>query len=375
MDDCRQTRDESISKLEDSNRRLAEESGKELYHRIFDTAADGLLLVDQHGVICEANRAACEIHGYSANELNGLAVIELIHPKDRHLCRAVTERIVAGDIAQVRAVNLHKDGSAIPVELRVSLFEFLDRKLALCVIHDLTERSKAEEAIDKEQRHLRRLLEMHEHDRQLVAYEIHDGFIQSLVGARMLLDMPSRHIHPHMRDRFEKAVHLIERSVEEARRLISGQRPLILDEHGLRAAIEHLVCERQKSDGPEILYEEQVSFGRLVPPLETAVFRVVQEGLNNAERHSRSPRIQLRMTQTDGHLQVEVRDWGVGFNPAGVGPSCFGLEGLRQRARLFGGTAQIDSVVGSGTTVTVEFPLVTGVAQECPEDEILPDGS
>ncbi len=343
------------------------ESNRELYQRIFETTADAILLVDAEGAICEANRAACEVFGYRADELIGMAVVELIHPQDRHLFEQVADQVVSGGIAQLRALNLRKDGSFFMVELRASLLEFVDQKLALCVVRDLTARLKAEEALEKERRHLRLLLEMHEHDRQLVAYEIHDGFVQSLVGARMLLDMPSRHVHPHMRERFEKAVRLIERSVQEARRLISGQRPLILDERGLMAAIEHLVCERRKPGNAEIVYQDEVFFDRLVAPLETAIFRVVQEGLTNAERHSRSARIQLRVIQSDGRLRVEIRDWGVGFDPAGVGSGCFGLEGIRQRARLFGGTARIDSAVGAGTTIAVEFPLVGRTAEESEE--------
>ncbi len=499
MNDHPQTRNELISELENLRRRVAEleafpdretttetalRNSEELYHRIFDTAADGLFLVDQDGRITQANQAASELYGYTPQELTGLEVDQLIHPDDRHLFGQINQQLIAGGNPQVEAANLRKDGSEISVELRATLFEFHHTMHALCVVRDLTARRKAEQdledsekrfrlafeegplgmvignfegriakanralcemlgysieeleglsidelthpddlrlnyeflqqlrkqapqptvekrylrkdgevrwgrvtasvipgrpgnrshafamiediterkaaqqAVETEQRHLRRLLEMHEHERQLVAYEIHDGFVQSLVGARMLLDIPRKHMAPDLIDRYEKAVGLIDRGIEEARRLISGQRPLILDERGLMAAIEHLVCERQIEDGPEIVYQDLVSFNRLAPPLETAVFRVVQEGLNNAERHSQSPKIRLLVTQVDDRLRVEVQDWGVGFDPADISQRCFGLEGLRERARLFGGTATIDTTPGAGTTVTVEFPIV-----------------
>lgn len=331
---------------------------KEVYHGIFESVADGLLLADRDGRITDVNRAACEIYGYSAAELIGRDVVEIIHPDHRHLFAQVAEQILAGGNAHLEAANLHKDGSTIFIELRATIFDFENTRKALCVVRDLTAKKKAQEALDQEQRHLRRLLEMLEHDRQLVAYEIHDGFVQSLVGARMLLDMPCEQFQPNMIDRFEKAVALLDRGIEEARRLISGQRPLILDERGLMAAIEHLVCERQVDNGPEIVYQDLVSFGRLAPPLETAIFRVVQEGLNNAERHSQSTKVRLRVAQMGDRLRVEIQDWGVGFDPANVGQDCFGLEGLRERARIFGGNTEIDTAPGVGTTVTIEFPIV-----------------
>ena len=331
---------------------------KEIYHGIFESVADGLLLVDRDGTITDANRAACETYGYPVDELIGREVVELICPEYRHLFAQVAEQIHSGGTAHLEAANLRKDGSIIFIELRVTIFEFENTKKALCVVRDLTARKKAEQALEREQGHLRRLLEMLEHDRQLVAYEIHDGFVQSLVGARMLLDMPHEQLAPNECERFEKAVDLLNRGIEEARRLISGQRPLILDERGLMAAIDHLVCERKIGNSQEIEYQDLVSFDRLAPPLETAVFRVVQEGLNNAERHSQSHKVRLRVTQEDERLCVEIRDWGVGFDPNCVGENCFGLEGLRERARIFGGTAEIDTSPGVGTTVTVEFPIV-----------------
>ncbi len=174
----------------------------------------------------------------------------------------------------------------------------------------------------------------------------------------MLLDMPREHLPHEMLDRHENALTLLELAVDEARRLISGQRPMILDERGLMAAIEHLVCERRAIDGPRIAYEAEVSFDRLTAPLETAVFRVVQEALNNAERHSRGSQIHLRVSEVDDNVRVEVRDDGVGFDPATIGHGCFGLEGLRERARIFRGTSEIQSTPGQGTRITVEFPIV-----------------
>jgi signal transduction histidine kinase len=216
--------------------------------------------------------------------------------------------------------------------------------------------------VKEEQRHLRRLLEMHEQNRKLVAYEIHDGLVQSLVAARMLLEGAKHTIDNHGSDADKESCQggfqLLGNAVDQARVLMGGQRPLILDERGLLAAIEYLVHEGEKFGSAEILFTHDVKFERLAPPLETAVFRIVQECLTNARRHSQSEKVRVELAQTNGNIKLKVEDWGTGFSPDSVTSSCFGLEGVRERARLFGGKAKIDSTPGKGTRISVKLPVV-----------------
>jgi signal transduction histidine kinase len=96
---------------------------------------------------------------------------------------------------------------------------------------------------------------------------------------------------------------------------------------------------------------------RLPGELETTIFRIVQEALTNVERHAESARAEVSITERDGVIRIEVRDRGVGFDPEAVVDGHFGLEGIRERARLSGGSAAIESAPGKGTTVTVELPI------------------
>ena len=89
-----------------------------------------------------------------------------------------------------------------------------------------------------------------------------------------------------------------------------------------------------------------------------AIYRIAQEALTNACQHSKSERILVSLLQRGEHLHVQVRDWGVGFDPKAVPKRHFGLEGIRQRARLLGGKCGIRSTAGKGTRVTVELPVV-----------------
>ena len=90
--------------------------------------------------------------------------------------------------------------------------------------------------------------------------------------------------------------------------------------------------------------------------LEDTVFRIVQECLNNARRHSKSKRVKVELRHHGEQLRIEVRDWGVGFKLGGVGDGHFGLEGIQERAKIFGGRAVIASGLRKGTVIVVELP-------------------
>jgi signal transduction histidine kinase len=199
---------------------------------------------------------------------------------------------------------------------------------------------------------------MHERERRVVAYEIHDGVAQTLAAAQMAVESYKSRVGNDGHGDCQRASALIKDSLSQARQLMSGQRPMILDEQGLAAAVDHLVCEKQDSAGPEIDCTCDLPADRLAAPLETAVFRIVQESLSNALRHSQSDRIRIRLEQQDDRVSIEVEDWGVGFAQDDVEPNRFGLLGIRERARLFGGSAEIDSEPGSGTRICVELPVV-----------------
>ena len=227
---------------------------------------------------------------------------------------------------------------------------------------EIAHRKLAEEAIQCEQKVLRQLLEVYEKHRQVVAYELHDGVIQSVTGALMILEghlhrLP-KEIADSVREGFGHVTHLLREGIAEARQLMRGLCPRELDESGLVTAIEDLVQEASTDKAVKIECSIQVQFQRLAPPLETTVFRIIQESLANACRHSRSDKIRVGVTQVGKRIRIEVEDAGVGFDLAKVDPARFGLLGIRERARLFGGSAIIDSVPGHGTRITVDLPVV-----------------
>ncbi len=157
---------------------------------------------------------------------------------------------------------------------------------------------------------------------------------------------------------YDAGLELLRQSHFEARRLISGVRPPILDESGVVAAVAHLVYELRTPKGPKVEFRSKVEFSRLAPILENAIYRIAQEGLANARAHSESKKVSVGLMQRGDRLRIVIRDQGIGFDPKTVEEGRFGLEGIRERARLLGGKLAIDSAPGRGARIVVDLPIV-----------------
>jgi len=224
---------------------------------------------------------------------------------------------------------------------------------------DLTEHPPSEQEETARRRLMEDMRRSEEWDRRLIGYEIHDGLIQEATGAHMHLEalLDSGQVPPGpARDKIELALGLVRRAVSEGRRLISGLRLPVLEQSGVVAAIDCLI-EEQPQDGPSIEFIADVQFERLEPLLETTIYRIAQEAITNVRRHSKSDRAEIRLSQRDDRIRIEIRDWGVGFDPAHIERKRLGLEGIRERARLLRGRVEIDSAPGEGTRVFVDLPL------------------
>ena len=221
------------------------------------------------------------------------------------------------------------------------------------------ERNRAEQRLFAQQRALEQLLRAHERDRRLIAYEIHDGLAQYASAAIMHLDAFRDSCPPsteRARKEYEQARRLVVELAREARTLISGLRPPIIDEQGIVAAIEFLINEQSNSEGPIIDFVHEVHVGRLEPLLEGTLYRIAQEALSNVLRHSGTSKAQVTLAECDGTVRLEIKDWGRGFDPNRVAAGHFGVRGIRERARILRGRALIESLPGQGTRVLVELP-------------------
>lgn len=297
--------------------------------------------------------------GMDSTEVIGRSALEFLPPEEQPKLTEARRRMLETREVQTAEVV---DNAGLSWMMRLVPFsDGIHNPDMLLICTDSTDRKAAAEAVWKEQESLRRMLELFERDRELIAFEIHDGFSQQLTGA--LFNFEAARQSGFLSGReiggvFDRGMQLLRESIAEARRLVRGLRPPVLDAFGIVPAIEHLVEDHETAGGGRVEFTTLGLEQRLAHPLESALFRTVQETLNNARKHSRSDRIRIHLSQEAQHVRVEIRDWGVGFDPEKVGDEQYGLRGIRERARLLGGTARIESKPGDGTRIYVELPLL-----------------
>lgn len=246
-----------------------------------------------------------------------------------------------------------------------SLFRTLVSELAVGM-----ENSRLYGELQRREQQLRnfvvRLFQAQDEERRRMAYDIHDGLAQLIVSADMHLSnfASFRHQNPELAEtELEKGLLRLTGSLKEVRRVVSELRPSTLDDFGLAKTVRRHLEELAAEQNLEISFEENLGETRLEPTLETGVYRIVQESLNNMRKHSQASRVQVALMREGDLIHIRVQDWGKGFN---VGEAQqldghFGLRGMEERARLLGGTCEIESIPGQGTTVSVTLPCYLAV--------------
>lgn len=307
------------------------------------------------------------IFGYEEEDIGEGFVdwARLLHPEERERIIKLQEDFLAGTSTTITAEYRlrHKDGSYRWIAARGIVVRDEDGKACRLVgSHgDITDRKRAEEALEQERQSLRRMLQASDHERRLISYEIHDGLAQYLAAAGMQFQSYNalREKSPDEAARaYQTGVELVRQAHFEARRLVSEVRPPVIDETGLETAISHLVHEQRRRGGPTIELHSSVQFERLASILENALYRIVQEALSNACKYSHSKKVAVSLTQEGQEVCLKVQDWGTGFHPESVGKGHFGLEGIRERVRLLGGRLTIHSAPGAGTLLQVVMPIL-----------------
>lgn len=230
------------------------------------------------------------------------------------------------------------------------------------------ERARLYQAVAERERRLedlvQRLLLATEDERRRVAYEIHDGLAQLAAATQQHLEgfaAGYRSRSKQRRDELLQGLRLASDTVREARHVIAGLRPTVLDDFGLGAALAYEI-QNLRADGWEIQYSDELGQVRLDASVETALFRVAQEALANVRKHAETRRVEVLLQRRLDSVRLEVRDWGRGFRVAtahaGAGPSeRVGLAGMQQRIALLSGKLSVQSRPGVGTRIRADVPL------------------
>lgn len=209
-----------------------------------------------------------------------------------------------------------------------------------------------------------RLMDAEETERRRMALSIHDGVAQVAASVCQQLEIIAHRYEPSCdaeSQELQRARDLARRTVQEARQLIAGLRPVTLDAQGLGAAVREEI-EALRRDGWMVRYLDGLAGARFAADIELDIFRIVQEAMSNARKHARMTSIEVILEQRAAAVHFEVRDHGAGFDSAevddaGGSGSHVGLGGMRERIARIGGTLHIESAPAQGTSVKGVVPV------------------
>ena len=215
-----------------------------------------------------------------------------------------------------------------------------------------------------------KLLEAHEAERRRIAHELHDEAGQLLASVHIALETTIIGLPPQFQEGFHQVRSHLDAIETQLRRLAHELRPTILDDLGLLPALQGLAQRVAERTGLCIRVDIGLA-GRLAPAVETALYRIMQEGLTNIAKHAAATDVDLQLWRDDQRVHGLLRDDGVGFAVEHVlgqtRPRGLGLLGTQERLEALGGTLQITSAAGQGTTLQITLPAavpnpVAGVA-------------
>lgn len=359
--------------VELAQRTMAEQRLEDL----IEAAPDAMLLVDQAGTIMLVNAQTERLFGYSRAELLGENIQNLVVPKSRKRLREHVDQFISDHLSRqvifgLTLSALCKDGSLFPAEISFGALNTSDGVWIACNARDITERKKAEEEqsrlmekIQQSREQLRalavRLSEAQEYEQRQIAVELHDRVGQNLTGLNLNLQVIQNLISAEgfasVHSRLEDSMRLVEETTRQVRSVMADLNPPLLEEYGLGAALR-FSCEKfQERTGIETTLLGEDFQPRLAPREEMALFRIVQEALNNVVKHAQAARVEIRIETTEQFVMLCVEDNGRGFNvdesaQPGEQPH-WGLLNIRERAASIGGVLQIHSVPGQGTILKI----------------------
>jgi signal transduction histidine kinase len=211
-------------------------------------------------------------------------------------------------------------------------------------------------------RAMQTVLRATEQERVRLAADLHDGPVQELTALRYGLTRARNRIQRGQPDQAEGLLAELEdelaAGITGLRRLMAELRPAVLDEQGLEVALHNQVRAFEAASGVACAISTGLQ-SRLAPDLETVLYRVTQETLNNVGKHAGASRVTVTLAAENGSVRLRINDDGVGFDPIAasslLSEGHFGLAGMRERVEMVGGHLSIDSAPGHGTTVDVEM--------------------
>jgi PAS domain S-box-containing protein len=340
---------------------------------LMDTIPDPLVVYDASGVVIYINTAFTTTYGWSPEELLGRR-IDSIPPEETENTRVAWERAMRRERFLFETKRSTKTGKTLDVELAIAiLFDQENQRKASIVIHrDVTERKKAQRALQASAGKLRyfssRLQSAQEEERKRIARDLHDSIGQSLALIKLQVENTLKSIQTGHRpvdgmvETLNDLLPTIQDCIEEVRRICTGLRPDLLDHIGIIATIGWF-CRNFHLSCPEIFIEQTIDVAEeaIPEPLKIVIFRILQEALSNVSKYGQATSVHVDLAKKDGLLQLVIKDNGTGFDAEAVlaKDGCdrgLGLTSMRERTELSGGRFNLESTIGQGTTIAAVWP-------------------
>ncbi len=308
-------------------------------------STDAILTLDEQGGITSWNQGAERMLNYPAASIIGQPLARFLPEADNLAVRMRQQ----GVVTNFETAAVTRGGRTLTVELtQTRLVEAQDEApVSLIIMRDVTARRERETILEEE--------------RARIARDLHDGVAQMLYFLALKADMARQQIttNPDNVSLMVKEIGKTARQViREVRRTIFALRPLEWSDDGFLPALRSFVNGFAEQVGWEVSLD--VDHGFSVPPrLEPTLFRLVQESLNNVAKHARADQVwvTLRTPVKDDQLSLIVRDNGGGFDPEGTGSRGMGLRQMKARVASAGGSFQVDSQPGVGTTIQAKLSV------------------
>jgi PAS domain S-box-containing protein len=358
-----------------TQRRQAEAALQESESRmraIVDTAVDAIVTIDERGLIERFNPAAERLFGYAASEVAGKNVSVLMpepyrHRHDGYIAhyRDTGEKKIIGKGREV--VGQRKDGTVFPMDLAVAEMHFGHRRMFTGIVRDITRSKRAEEALVQSQAELRQLSahqeRLKEEERKRIAQEIHDELGGLLTGIKAYVSVSvdravraGEQPDPLLVD----ATKLADTAIKTVRKVISDLRPSVLDHLGVWAAIEWYMEQIAERSG--LICSASIEPGVLDMAIDqersTMLFRVVQETLTNVVRHAQATHVSIEAKREEAAVIVTMTDNGKGIDTDRLlNRDSWGILGMYERTRHYGGELRITGTPNSGTVVVLKLPV------------------
>ncbi|HVF81613.1 MAG TPA: PAS domain S-box protein [Flavisolibacter sp.] len=330
------------------------------YRSVFENSLDAILLLKPDGKMVSANRAAAVFFRLTAEELHSRTAVELADSKDPNFDRLVTEGRLTGS-AQGELQFLRGDGSRVIGEVASAKYKnALGQTHCLVIIRDSTERARLQKKLSAEQkRHQRRVTEQviraQEREREVIGRELHDNVNQVLTTVKLYLE--TAYAHKELReDLLPKSITYLLQSINEIRNLSRDLSAPTLGTKSLIDSITALVEMVQSSTNLVIHFEHSEYANNIQMDQKIAIYRMVQEQLNNVIKHAKATEVMVRLSQTETEVVLSIKDNGQGFDTLAL-RNGIGLNNIISRAKVFYGELKIESEKGKGCLMEVSMPV------------------